>query len=218
PGVYECGAGDILKAALELQAALDENGVAVRVLPGAEYRFTRELLEMCANGDVIYLNRDKRYLLVEFPASQAPPHAEWVFYELGLLGVTPVIAHPERNGDLAGRPDLLHRLVTRGALVQITAGSLTGLFGGRVRKTARQFLSMGWVHFIASDAHSSRGRAPVLSAAFREAASLAGEEAARRLVHDNPLQVVRGGEIPAGTFAAPEARRGLRKIFFFKAR
>ncbi len=214
PGSYECSAEEVLKATWELQVALEEKGVAVRILPGAEYYVGYELLEMCAGGKVLYLNKEKKYLLVEFPALQVPSYTEKVFYELRLQGITTIIAHPERNSVFAASPAMLYNLISKEALVQLTAGSLTGLFGKTVQKIAKDFLFRGWVHFIASDAHSSRGRTPVLGGAFKSVASMVGEDAAKRLVCENPLRVVRGEEIPAGNLQTPKALRGVKKFFF----
>lgn len=218
PGAYENGAEHILNIARDLQAALEENGVPVRVLPGAEYYIGHDLPEMCAGGKALYLNNGKKYLLVEFPAMQVPPYTEQVFYELRLQGITPVIAHPERNSEFAGSPALLYNLVSKGALIQLTSGSVTGLFGRSVSQTAREFLSRGWAHFIASDAHSSRGRAPVLGGALKAASSVIGEAAAKKLVYENPLRVIGGEDILTGTIEEPGFRRSIRKFFFFMAK
>lgn len=155
---------------------------------------------------------------MEFPALQVPHYTEHVFYDLRLQGITPVIAHPERNREFCDKPALLCNLISKGALVQLTAGSVTGLFGKSVSQTANEFLSRGWAHFIASDAHSSRGRAPVLGSALRAASSLIGEVAAKRLVYENPLRVVNGEDVLTGTIREPESPRGIKKFFFFRAR
>lgn len=218
PGSYGSSSEGILKAAGELQTFLEENDISIRILPGAEYYIGPELPEMCAGGKALFLNNKKKYLLVEFPALQVPPYTEQVFYDLRLQGIIPVIAHPERNREFAGKPVLLYNLISKGALVQITSGSLTGLFGKSVSQTAREFVSRGWAHFIASDAHSSRGRAPVLGSAFKAASSIIGEEAAKSLVYENPLRVVDGEDVLTGTIREPESPRGIKKLFFFKGR
>ena len=41
----------------------------------------------------------------------------------------PIIVHPERNAELIERPDKLYNLVNKGALTQVTSGSLLGKFG-----------------------------------------------------------------------------------------
>ena len=69
------------------------------VLAGCEYYFSSDavqLLERGKSSPLTGLNRTK-YLLIEFPSGAIPAGAGAVFHELSLLGVTPVIAHPERH-------------------------------------------------------------------------------------------------------------------------
>ena len=47
----------------------------------------------------------------------------------------PIIVHPERNAELIERPDKLYNLVNKGALTQVTAGSLLGKFGKKIKNS-----------------------------------------------------------------------------------
>ncbi|MGH9365907.1 MAG: tyrosine-protein phosphatase, partial [Thermoanaerobaculia bacterium] len=98
------------------------------ILAGCEYFFSSdavELLERGSAGPLTRLNRT-RYLLLEFAPGLVPASAEAAFHEFSLLNVTPVVAHPERNLVFARNPERLAELVARGALAQVTAGSLLG--------------------------------------------------------------------------------------------
>jgi tyrosine-protein phosphatase YwqE len=64
--------------------------------------------------------------------------------------------------------------------------------------TARTFIKQGCVHFIASDAHASNDRIPVLSNAAKEAVRLAGSEEAQNFVAGNPHRAVQGERIKTG--------------------
>src|SRR5690606_16135882 len=75
------------------------------------------------------------------------------FHELRLLGITPIIAHPERNRELANDISSLQRFVQGGALAQLTSSSISGLMGRRLQKISLEFCKNGLIHFIASDAH-----------------------------------------------------------------
>jgi protein-tyrosine phosphatase len=132
------------------------------------------------------------YFLLEFPHSHLPRNAEEILFRILLTRLRPIITHPERNPSIIRNPDLLFRLVEAGALVQVTAGSLTGLFGVDADHCTRYLLRRGMVHFIATDAHSPRHRRPVLSQAAEEAASIIGQTAALALVTSNPKAVVEG--------------------------
>jgi protein-tyrosine phosphatase len=138
----------------------------------------------------------ENYVLVEFPHSYLPGDAPETIFNCVMAGFTPIIAHPERNRTVIERPDRLADLIRSGALLQINGGSLLGDFGGHAKACAEYLLRMGVVSFLASDAHSSSNRRPVLSLAVRSAARFIGAEAARDLVVTNPGAVITGRPLP----------------------
>ncbi len=70
--------------------------------------------------------------------------------------------------------------------MQLTAGSLTGRFGGRPKYWSERMLDDGVVHLLATDAHNLDGRPPLLAEGAEAAAQWVGSEEARRLVVDRP--------------------------------
>lgn len=105
-------------------------------------------------------------------------------------GIHPILAHPERNLAVVMEPDKLRELAGTNVLVQISAGSLTGLFGPDVQRCAMYLVGQGLVDFLATDAHSASHRPPLMSKASKIAARIAGRDAARRMVYDNATQIV----------------------------
>src|SRR6266567_2153895 len=115
------------------------------ILSGCEYLLSSDAVELVERGKwspLTTLNRG-RYLLVEFPPGEELPGTGNLFHELLLLGVTPVVAHPERSRLFAKEPGKLEDLIDRGACVQITAGSLLGDFGVGPLAASVEFLLRG---------------------------------------------------------------------------
>jgi protein-tyrosine phosphatase len=166
------------------------------ILEGCEYYFGHDMAELLATQGPIVPLGGGRYVLVEFSAHALPPLVDSVFYRAQLDGWTPVIAHPERHAVFQARPEALDALVTRGAKVQLTAGSLTGHFGETARRTAISCLERGAVHFVASDAHSLEKRPPRLAEAWDAVVALAGAETAEAVFKINPKAVVEGLSLP----------------------
>lgn len=166
------------------------------VLPGSEYYFSHDMVEVLTAGKSIVPLGRGRYVLVEFAAHALPPLVDSVFYRAQLEGWTPVIAHPERNAVFQAHPEALDALVTRGARVQLTAGSLTGHFGERARLAALACLARRAVHFVASDSHSLDKRPPRLAESWNLVVSLAGEETAEAVFIENPKAAVEGRALP----------------------
>jgi len=79
-----------------------------------------------------------------------------------------------------------------GCLGQVTAMSLTGELGPKIRQLAERLLTNRLIHFIASDAHSINGRPPILSEAVRVAGRIIGEEEAQKMVTEYPQAILEG--------------------------
>lgn len=191
-GVFDNDKNKILLAVTQLNQTLQEQNIAVHILPGAEYYLEADIPLKLSQGELLTINNNGRYLLVELPSAFIPEYTAQVLYEIQLQGVTPIIAHPERNAGFSRRPDILQEMISRGVLAQVTSASITGLFGKKVKRTAFSFLRRGLVHLVSSDAHSSRGRAPLLSQAQKEIEKHHGSHIAQLLVIQNPGSIIKG--------------------------
>lgn len=173
-------------------------GGSPAILAGCEYFFSSDAVELVEKGNagpLTHLNRT-RYLLLEFGPGPVPLSAATAFHELALLGVIPVIAHPERCLLFARDPGRLASLVARGAVVQVTAGSLLGDFGESPRAACEEFFRIGLLHLVASDAHSLARRPPRLRAAREWVKRKWGSEVERGLFEENPRALLRSEPLP----------------------
>ena len=179
----------------ELQAAA-EGLVELRL--GAEIRADSSLLAEVDElpGGALLRLAGSRYLLVELPPVEVGIEPETLVHELLVAGFRPILAHPELVHYLAGDLPRAGRLVAAGALLQVTAMSLTGDFGRLPRQASWELLRAGHVHFVASDCHSPDWRPPGLSRARRLVAETCGEEVAGRLTEDHPAAVVADRDLP----------------------
>ena len=190
PNWWNCE-GEKLSSTLEtLQSTV---GATPRLYLGGEVRVDSGLLNALAEPDLdgTLTLAGSTYLLLEFDRrGLGGLDAQGLTQELRLEGWRPIFAHPEFIPELAQDLDLMRRLVQTGALFQVTAMSLTGDFGRRLRVLAESMVEADLIHFAASDAHDLTTRPPGLSRARRHLASKYGEALARRLTSENPQAVV----------------------------
>ncbi len=139
---------------------------------------------------------DTNYVFLEFPSDAVPPGTGNLVYSLMARGRVPIISHPERNQGFIERPEMLYELVSMGCLAQVTAMSLTGEFGRETRSAAGLFLEHNLVHIIASDAHSSHLRPPILSGAVEAARRIVGDARALAMVTDIPRAILENSTLP----------------------
>jgi protein-tyrosine phosphatase len=176
----------------EFQDQLDAEGIPLIILPGCDCPLSLEALELLAADRVMTINDGRRYLLLEMPELSIPPAAPDVCFQLQSRGITPIITHPERHMVFLKKPEKLLRFLDLGCLVQMTAGSLTGTFGRRVAKVSQDMVKKGYIQLLATDAHSTGGRPPILSQAVAHISRLLGKDAAQAMVTAIPERIIQG--------------------------
>jgi len=208
PGVYDNDRKAILeRVALVREAMRGDDAERVTLLPGAEVYFTADLPERARAGELMTVGDRGKYLLLELPYQQIPLGVDDMIFRLRLLGITPLMAHPERVAYYLEDIERVAASVRLGALTQVTASSLTGRFGDKARDYALGMVERNLVHVLATDGHDVRYRPPVLSDGVRAAAALVGDAAALRMVQETPQAILDGKEVEiAETIRAP--RRG----------
>ena len=191
----------------DFTSELEKRGVQLEILLGMENHLDLDLPEEFSRGRALPMN-GSRYVLVELPFFGYHNYLEEVLFQLQLQGVTPVLAHPERIEAVQKSPDLLAGFVERGMLSQVTAGSLLGHFGGKVKRLTHRLLSRGLVHIIASDTHFPKGpRSPKLTPGVAAAARIVGPEQAQAMVVDTPMAILNDKPVEVDLPRAAERSR-----------
>jgi protein-tyrosine phosphatase len=186
----------IEKKQFQLSNALKENNLRIEILTGAEVHISHNLIShLKRNRKHLTLNKSS-YMFVEFPSDHVFSGVKNLFFELMSEGITPIVAHPERNSVFVNNPSLLYELIQMGALSQANSGSFSGLYGKTAEEAVLRFLELNLIHFIASDCHNTRSIVPYLSDAVINTEMIIGNEKARALVKDNPQAVLDDEEIP----------------------
>lgn len=184
---------EILRKFEELQTRLPQEGIGIRLHLGSELYAQPD---MSLDHTISTYNNMRRYCLIEFPMQSIPRFAAQRFFELLTDGLTPILAHPERNAGILRRPEIAYEYARRGALLQVNAQSLLRRHGSRVRDLAHLLIECNLVHIVASDAHDPSRRPLRLDRAYELVAEIWGKDRADLLCVRNPRRVVRGDPIP----------------------
>ena len=212
-GSYEISSPERQEMVASLQKAAEENDIKIQIKPGAEYYLAPQILADIDKLEEFTINNNGKYILVELPMQIVPPSMEEIFFSLKVKGITPILAHPERNAKICQSPNILFNFVLKGCLTQINVGSILGHFGMEIRKVARGLLTHRLAHVIASDMHSVYS--PTMDQVVPEVERLVGKERAARMFIDTPRQILAGEAIYQEELPQQfEARRGvLRRLF-----
>ena len=179
-GVYNSSAASIAAACAALNNELVRWDIPLTVLPGAEIHLTADVPALWREGGLPGLNGDKKCLLLELPNLFLPAGVTNVLKSLVDQGVRPFIAHPERNLTIYRHPEYVAALISYGAKMQVTAGSLCGDYGKSIKAFAEQMVLSGQVHCIASDMHPDRYFR--MRAAYARVRVIGGEESVVRMM------------------------------------
>lgn len=140
-----------------LREELERERLPLRLYPGAEV-FVDDDISHARDLEKVTLN-NSRYLLVEFEFHGLS--ARRLLYYIDVIykmGLTPVVAHPERYSYLQQDHALTDYLVQRGVVFQVNADSLAGQTGFEEFDLAYRLVRHNAASVIATDAHSHLGR------------------------------------------------------------
>ncbi len=167
PGRYNNDTDTIRPAFDRLVKHINNIDLPIELAMAAEVRISDEFMFQLKKNKVPRLGQweGSDVVLLEMPHQQIPVGIENLLGWLEKQNVRAVIAHPERNKEVMRYPERALKLAERGALFQLTAGSIAGHFGHSAQTSARWLLDHELVRFVASDAHNIKHRPPAMRAA-----------------------------------------------------
>lgn len=187
-GQFDNEGESILKWVELLTALFDDEGIPLEVLPGQETRIHGDMIEELETDIILPINHSK-YVFVELPTAHVPRYTSQMLFDIQVAGYIPIIVHPERNQELLENPTRLYEFVKKGALTQVTAGSLVGNFGKNIQKFSHQLVEANLTHFLASDAHNTSSRGFFMRQAFQEIKKQYGSDYSYMLQENSELLI-----------------------------
>ena len=142
----------ILPRLAEVQQALKENNVDVEIQAAAEYMIDHEFEQIIKRGDKL-LTFGKNFILVEMSYLAPSPNLDQVIFELRVLGLQPIIAHPERYNYYHQQFSQYQRLRDMGCWLQVNLLSLAGYYGKQTKKVAEALIKANMIDLIGTDMH-----------------------------------------------------------------
>lgn len=210
---YENDPAAIIAISEKVNKKLKELDIPLSVHPGIEYHL-HENIEKEIKDNVegfLTINDSGKYMLMEPPTRFYPAYIDKSLFLLKKKGFIPILAHPERNRELRKKPEKIYHLVKNGILVQITAASLLGIHGRRLKNFSLHLLDHQLVHFIASDAHHYVHRKFELENAYEYITENYSSELCKYL-KDNARHTLEGSHI---SVKSPKWIDKKRQYFFF---
>lgn len=146
------------------ERAKRELGIDMRVYPGEELYYHRELPDAIEAGKALTL-AGSRYVLVEFSEQENWSVIQSAAGQLGREGFQMILAHFERYGALrkAGR---VEELLDMGVRIQSNIGEMRGSFWNSTRRWLIRQYKAEHIQFVGSDMHNLDSRPPMQAASL----------------------------------------------------
>ncbi|MRI34272.1 capsule biosynthesis protein CapC [Endozoicomonas sp. OPT23] len=187
-GRFENDIDTILPPFIKLLSAKSEQNLPIEIAMAAEVRISDEFMIQLKKNKVPMLGQwqGSDCILLEMPHAQIPMGIENLINWLKRQNIRPVIAHPERNKEIMRHPERAKKLAEKGALFQLTAGSIAGQFGSQAEEISKWLLDNKLAQFVASDAHNTTRRPPAMKEAAAVLDQWVGEAERIKLTFSNP--------------------------------
>ncbi len=151
-GHYNAPIEEIEKNFSLLKAEAEKENLNLELFLGQEIYINDSIYEKLKSKNFLPINNTK-YILIEFNYFVDTDIQSYV-HNIVLLGYIPIIAHIERYTYLDW--NLLYDLKMLGALIQVNATCIAGLFGKKIKKNVLKAIKAELIDFVASDIHDSR--------------------------------------------------------------
>lgn len=140
-----------------VRKALDAEGISIELEAAAEYMIDHDfsvLLSTSQKEELLTIAG--KYILVEMSYLSPSPNVEQVIFDLRMMGLVPILAHPERYNYYHGKFDQYERFRELGCKLQVNLLSLSGAYGNGVQKTAEKIIRSGIADLLGTDMHHER--------------------------------------------------------------
>lgn len=172
--------------AMQISRALESEGVAYKIHTGAENYFDVSLNIKNPESYFIPLGNSDVFL-VEIPFIGEISHH---ITALRRTGLKCIIAHVERYMDIVQSPDKASLLKEAGFLLQMNIGSIIGVYGIDVMKTANRLLETDIIDAIATDIHDLNHANIVLKKGLKRLETLTPHEQLTRILKNTPYDIL----------------------------
>jgi protein-tyrosine phosphatase len=134
---------------------------------------------------------ESRAVLIEFRDLGPWPAIEELLFQLGRARYIAVIAHPERYPAVWSEPEMVDRLLDRGAVLLLDVAAVVGKYGRRSQETALRLLDLEAYEAACTDSHRPED-VTLAGAGMELVRERYGKEELDFLFRDTPARLLQG--------------------------
>lgn len=188
-GQYTVPRNELLDKLKILKQELIDNNIPIDLKIGTELLITSSVSELINSKTISTLN-DSSYLLMELPLNSTVTNIDNIIFKIQNLGLTLILAHPERYACVKKDPNYVYELINKGVLLQGNYASLIGKYGSEAENTLKILLKHNMIHFLASDTHRDNSIYTYFDSIFNELNKTIPAEQIELITKINPQKVI----------------------------
>ena len=146
---------DNLRRMNELQEALNNEGIDIKLYLGNEIFIDEDIYELLIREEMSSLN-GTNYLLIELPMNGEYDEYKEIFSDLIKKGYNIILAHPERYLSFQKDFNRIYELEKIGVYFQSNLDSIIGGYGEHAEKTIKRLLKEKKIAFLGTDIHHKK--------------------------------------------------------------
>lgn len=170
--------------AVMLREAAHEIDEHFRIYLGTEIYFGQDIPDKLLKKEILTMNR-RNFVLVEFSPSDRFEYIRQSLQQLQMKGYEVILAHVERYQCITENIEYAEELREMGVLLQVNAGSISGMSGRKIKKAVKTFMDRDMIFCVGTDAHNTGKRVPHMRKAAEYVEKKYGQEYMRRIFFSN---------------------------------
>lgn len=171
-----------------LQAALDDAGVPLMLIPGGEINLQADTSRTAVEA-IVSFGMLRQFVLIDLWADKLPPFFEPAIRWFQSKGLGVILAHPERMAAVQTQPELADYFADIGLLLQGNLQCFSDRPNAPTRRTVERYLLDGRYFMLGSDLHNAHSL-PMRLEGLSRAVDLVGEIAVNQLTIENPRRLL----------------------------
>ena len=177
-----------------LQGELDSAGIPLKLIPGGEINLRPDYMSATPPNEVVTYALNGRYVLFDIWCDKLPEHVAPSVEWLQSLGLTVILAHPERMRAVQDEPELVEHFQSLGILLQGNLQCFGEKEGAMTRICAERFLSENRYFMLGSDTHNPE-TIGVRMSGLNRVTDLVGPTEAMTLTRERPMSLIPDGAL-----------------------
>ena len=176
-----------------LDAALDDAGVSLPRVRGAEHYFDPDVLSP-PHDEKLMCYGDTNWVLIELPYNAPPVDLLGPLFRIRSAGYRVLLAHIERYPYVVDHDDRVDDLLAAGHVLQVNLGSLAGQYARAHKKAAAKLVSQNKVKVACGDCHNARDVPKMIEKGRKALRKLVGDVGVKTMCETNPGLILQNAE------------------------